>query len=236
MANDILVKRIYKEWIKFKKYRSNDQTVSIQFIQFLNDKKILDRKISFNEKNDFECSLNSDDLGINVNFCDNLIVPGTALYKCADLFVAEIVRIGEINNESHSVVKECIEKKSVQIQNMDLVEYLKTNGIEDNDKLYVKCAEAEVLLAILASDPSTESLREGLKINFSKLTGKETTDKDNEFIDNCTFTFMQQSFDLFDTIKNNGIKNASSKYKFNYLRLLWFFTFLVKNYNVVTRD
>ena len=122
MANDILVKRIYKEWIKFKKYRSNDQTVSIQFIQFLNDKKILDRKISFNEKNDFECSLNSDDLGINVNFCDNSIVPGTALYKCADLFVAEIVRIGEINNESHSVVKECIEKKSVQIQNNSSVD------------------------------------------------------------------------------------------------------------------
>ena len=109
---------------------------------------------------------------------------------------------------------------------MNLKEYLKTNGIEDNDKLYVKCAEAEVLLAILASDPSTESLREGLKINFSKLTGKETTDKDNEFIDNCTF--MQQSFGLFDIIKNKGIKNAYIKSKFDYLSLLWFFTFLGK--------
>lgn len=63
-----------------------------------------------------------------------------------------------------------------------LQKYLVDKGITDSDKLFIKSAEIDVLLAIIASDPSCPDLNSGLDLQWGKIIDGEVTKADKEFI------------------------------------------------------
>ena len=63
-----------------------------------------------------------------------------------------------------------------------LQKYLAGKGITDPDKQFVKSAEIDVLLAIIAADPSCPDLSSGLELQWNRIIGKEVTASDKEFI------------------------------------------------------
>lgn len=118
----------------------------------------------------------------------------------------------------------------------ELKNYLIKKGISDNDKIFIKSAEIDVILTISAFDSSDIKLKDLLAQSWQKIIESDVSDTDKAFINNSSWG-RQYPWGVFKNIKISGIaKNDNEQHIRNYIRRVWFFTFIAQNYNQVKAE
>ena len=114
----------------------------------------------------------------------------------------------------------------------ELKEYFKSKNISTAKDMYVKSGELEVLMIVLATDPSVTDLRSALKESWIRIIGTKPEPSDLEFVDN--FKFSEYPLNSLDKLNKFSLGKTNYIGKIIYLRNVWFFAFLAKNYQEIT--
>lgn len=114
-----------------------------------------------------------------------------------------------------------------------LQKYLNSKHITSEDSLLAKTAEIDALLAICAWKGRAKNLRDELLNQWQRITKEEVTDSDRKFVKSREWGAYP--FGLFGDVKKKKITGVTLTDQLQYLRRLWFFIFMARNYQGTDR-